>query len=370
MEFEPIHQWFNLPPQHVLIAGPCGAESFEQLEQTMQGLAANVNLQLFRAGVWKPRTRPNSFEGMGEEALKWLKLLKEKYGIKLTVEVANPRHVELALQYNIDVLWIGARTTVNPFSVQELAESLQGVDIPVMIKNPVHADLQLWIGAIERIKRVGISRIAAIHRGFHRYGYSNYRNDPMWQLPIELRTLFPELPLICDPSHIAGKRNLLFEIAQKAMDLGYNGLMLESHYQPDVALSDAAQQVTPAALKQLIEQLIIRHAEVVPSHQNILLHLRQTIDEIDADILRSLGKRQEVIEQIAKFKTTHQMTIFQLERWQEMLRTRGQWADKMGISRTHVEKLCQLLHEESIRLQNVYMNTHHQEVQDGLRHKE
>lgn len=370
MEFEPIHNWFNLPPQPILIAGPCGAESYEQLEQTILGLTSQVNFQLLRAGVWKPRTRPNSFEGMGEEALKWLKDLKEQYNFKLTVEVANPRHVELALQYQVDVIWIGARTTVNPFSVQELAESLQGVDIPVMIKNPVHADLQLWIGAIERLKRVGISRIAAIHRGFHRYGYSNYRNDPMWPLPIELRTLLPELPLICDPSHIAGKRHLLFEVAQKAMDLGYNGLMLESHYQPDKALSDAAQQLTPAALKQLLDQLVIRHAEIVSTNQDVLLQLRQTIDEIDADILRSLGKRQEVIEQIAKFKTSHQMTIFQLERWQEMLRTRSQWADKIGISRTHVEKLCQLLHEESIRLQNVYMNTHPQEAQDGLRHNE
>lgn len=366
MDFKPLSSWFGTTATPFLIAGPCGAESFDQLDETVSRLKASVAPQLVRAGVWKPRTRPDSFEGKGEEALMWLRDIRQRYQLPITVEVANPKHVELALQYGVDVLWIGARTTVNPFSVQEIANALTGVKVPVMVKNPVHADLQLWIGAIERLHRAGISQMAAIHRGFHRYGFSSYRNDPMWSLPIELRTQLPTLPIICDPSHIAGKRSLVAEIAQKGLDLGFDGLMIESHYRPDEALSDAAQQLLPEDLAALLSNLVIRSNKGVYDSANALVELRQAIDDIDLDILRALSKRQEIIEKIAYHKANKQMTIFQLERWQEILRTRGQWADKLGISRTHVEKLCQLLHEESIRLQNLSMNDQ-ADVQDGRR---
>lgn len=356
MKFEEITNW--LPGEKpLLIAGPCGAESREQLLQTARGLKALNRVALFRAGVWKPRTRPNAFEGRGEEALEWLKDVKAETGLKITVEVANAQHTELALRHGVDVLWIGARTTVNPFSVQEVADVLKGVDVPVMVKNPVHADLQLWIGAIERIYNSGISKIAAVHRGFHFYGKTKYRNKPMWQLPIELRTLFPDLPFICDPSHISGNRELIPSVAQKALDLGMNGLMIESHINPAVALSDAEQQLTPDALGKMMSGLIIRKANTENTVvTDKLAELRNIIDEVDDELMNVLKKRLQIIEEIGRYKKEHDITIFQLERWQEILRTRGQWADKMGISRQHVERLCQLLHEESIRVQNNLMN--------------
>jgi chorismate mutase len=357
MQFEPLNNWLPTTEGPTIIAGPCGAESFEQLQQTAQGLKALNKVSLFRAGVWKPRTRPNAFEGKGEEALKWLTDIKHEFGFKITVEVANAQHTELALKYGIDVLWIGARSTVNPFSVQEIADVLKGVNVPVMIKNPIHADLQLWIGAIERIYNSGIHQIAAIHRGFYFYGKTKYRNKPLWQLPIELRTLFPDLPIICDPSHISGNRELIPFVAQKALDLGMNGLMIESHYDPSIALSDAAQQLTPVKLGELLSKLIIRQQQSFNKElTDKLVSLRNIIDEIDDDILNALKKRIQVIEEIGVYKKEHNITIFQLERWQEILRTRGQWADKLGLSRQHIEKICQLLHEESIRVQNALMN--------------
>lgn len=325
--------------------------------RTAKELAATGKVALFRAGVWKPRTRPNAFEGRGEEALKWLNDVKKETGFKITVEVANAQHAELALKYGVDVLWIGARTTVNPFSVQEIADALKGTDIPVMVKNPIHADLQLWIGAIERVYNNGIHKIAAIHRGFHFYGKTKYRNKPLWQLPIELRTLFPDLPIICDPSHISGNRELIASVSQKALDLGMNGLMIEAHYDPSVALSDAQQQLTPAALSELMGRLVVRkQSSDNPVTTDKLLELRKMIDEIDDELMNVLKKRLQVIEEIGTYKKEHNIAIFQLERWQEILRTRGQWADKMGISRQHIEKICQLLHEESIRIQNGLMN--------------
>jgi chorismate mutase len=358
MRFKPLSEWLSADSGPVLITGPCGAESPDQLRQTARGLKAlSKKVALFRAGVWKPRTRPNAFEGKGEEALKWLKDIKEEFGFKLTVEVANAQHTELALKYGIDVLWIGARSTVNPFSVQEIADVLKGVKVPVMVKNPIHADLQLWIGAIERVYNAGIDEIAAIHRGFHFYGKTKYRNKPLWQLPIELRTLFPDLPIICDPSHISGNRELIPQVAQKALDLGMNGLMIESHYNPEIALSDAQQQLSPAQLDELMLKLVIRKQQSGNAElTNKLAELRKIIDEIDDEILNALKKRVQVIEQIGAYKKEHHITIFQLERWQEILRTRGQWADKLGLSRQHIEKICQLLHEESIRIQNSLMN--------------
>lgn len=357
MQFAPLHSWLNPVSEPLIISGPCGAESREQLMKTAEGLRATDKISLFRAGVWKPRTRPNAFEGRGEEALQWLKEVKQNYGFKTTVEVANAQHTELALKYGIDVLWMGARTTVNPFSVQEIADALKGTDIPVLVKNPIHADLQLWIGAIERVYNSGITKIAAIHRGFHFYGKTKYRNKPLWQIPIELRTLFPDLPIICDPSHISGNRELIQGVAQKALYLGMNGLMIEAHYDPKIALSDAEQQLTPAQLGELISKLVLRKQRSDDEiTTNKLIELRKIIDEIDDELINVLKKRIQIIEQIGAYKKDHNITIFQLERWQEILRTRGQWADKMGISRQHVEKLCQLLHEESIRIQNGLMN--------------
>jgi chorismate mutase len=357
MQFESIKTWLPSINEPLIISGPCGAESIEQLLKTAQQLKEINKVSLFRAGVWKPRTRPNSFEGKGEEALQWLTEVKKQFGFKITVEVANAQHTEMALKYGVDVLWIGARTTANPFSVQEIADALKGIDVPVMIKNPIHADLQLWIGAIERIYNSGISKIATIHRGFHYYGKTKYRNKPFWQIPIELRTLFPDLPIICDSSHISGNKELIPSVSQKALDLGMNGLMIETHYNPDLALSDASQQYTPSQLDQLISKLVLRNQlsedELIT---NKLSDFRKIIDEIDDELLNVLKKRMQIIEKIALHKKEQNISIFQLGRWQEILRTRVQWADKIGVSRQHIEKICILLHEESIRLQNKLMN--------------
>ena len=357
MQFESIKTWLPSINEPLIISGPCGAESLEQLLKTAQQLKEINKVSLFRAGVWKPRTRPNSFEGKGEEALQWLTEVKKQFGFKITVEVANAQHTEMALKYGVDVLWIGARTTANPFSVQEIADALKGIDVPVMIKNPIHADLKLWIGAIERIYNSGISKIAAIHRGFHYYGKTKYRNKPFWQIPIELRTLFPDLPIICDSSHISGNKELIPSVSQKALDLGMNGLMIETHYNPDLALSDASQQYTPSQLNQLISKLVLRNQlsedELIT---NKLSDFRKIIDEIDDELLNVLKKRMQIIEKIALHKKEQNISIFQLGRWQEILRTRVQWADKIGVSRQHIEKICILLHEESIRLQNKLMN--------------
>jgi len=358
MKFSPLSSWLpSRGAQAILISGPCGAESREQMLQTAQGLHELGRVDLFRAGVWKPRTRPGTFEGKGEEALKWLEEVKAQFGFKTTVEVATAAHVELALKYGVDVLWVGARSTANPFSVQEIADALKGKDVAVMVKNPVQADLQLWIGAIERVYNAGITKMAAIHRGFHFYGKSQYRNEPVWQIPIELRTLFPELPLFCDPSHICGNRELIPSIAQKALDLGMDGLMIESHYQPEKALSDKEQQFTPAALVEVLNKLVQREQLLSGDKRvNRLIELRKIIDQIDEDILNSVQRRNRIIEQIGLYKKEHNISIFQLERWQEILRTRATWAEELGLSLNHVEKLCQLLHEESIRLQNALMN--------------
>lgn len=358
MKFDPLNAWLLAKDNEpLIISGPCGAESAQQLMQTATELRALNKVALFRAGIWKPRTRPNSFEGRGTEALEWLKDVKEKTGFKTTVEVATGQHVELALKYGVDVLWVGARSTANPFSVQEIADALKGSNVPVMVKNPIHADLQLWVGGIERIYNAGIKKMAAIHRGFHFYGKSNYRNEPLWQLPIELRTIFPDLPIICDPSHICGKRDLIPSVAQKALDIGMDGLMIEAHCNPSKALSDAEQQFTPKQLNEVICQLILRRQiQADDALTNRLTELRKMIDEIDDELIHGIRKRNKVIEQIGLYKKEHNITIFQLERWQEILRTRPQWAEKLGVSRSHVEKICQLLHEESIRIQNGLMN--------------
>ncbi len=353
MNFPSLNSWFaGVTEGPVLIAGPCGAESREQIFRTAEGLQS-LPVFLFRAGVWKPRTRPDSFEGRGEEALKWLQELQQEKNLRIIVEVANAAHAELALKYKMDAVWIGARSTGNPFSVQEIANALKGSDIPVLVKNPVHADLQLWIGAIERMYKTGLRRIAAVHRGFHFYGNGPYRNRPIWNLPIELKTQFPDLPLICDPSHIAGKRELISGLAQEALDLGMNGLMIETHFDPAHALSDREQQMKPEELTSLFGKLVMRKTGGETDHT--LEGLRMQIDEIDEELLQFVKKRLQVVEKIGRHKKKENITIFQLERWQEILRTRGEWAEELGISRRHVEKICELLHEESIRIQNEVM---------------
>ncbi|MBK9284510.1 MAG: bifunctional 3-deoxy-7-phosphoheptulonate synthase/chorismate mutase type II [Sphingobacteriaceae bacterium] len=357
MDINKLTNWLQESSKPLLISGPCGAESYDQLRTTALELSQLPNLFLFRAGIWKPRTRPDSFEGMGDQALDWLNEVKKEFKIKTTVEVANATHVEKALKKEVDVLWIGARTTVNPFTVQEIADAMKGSNVPVLIKNPIHADLNLWVGAIERFLKNDITKIAAVHRGFYKHGQNKYRNEPMWQIPIALKTHFPDLAIFCDPSHISGNSTYLQEIAQKALDLRMNGLMIETHPNPAMALSDAKQQITPEELKVLLQNLVIRKqfAKNLISADE-LLQLRNLIDEVDEEILEAIGKRNEIIGKIGKFKKENNVTIFQLERWQEILRTRAALARKIGISPAHIEKIFQLLHEESMKIQNEIMN--------------
>ena len=357
MEIKALNTWITKDSEPLIIAGPCGAETHEQVMETAKLLHDIKTVKLFRAGIWKPRTRPNSFEGVGEEGLIWLKDVQKQFHLKTTVEVANAQHTELALKHGVDVLWIGARTTGNPFSVQEIADVLKGVDSPVFIKNPIHADLQLWIGAIERISNSGITKLAAIHRGFHYAGKTKYRNKPLWEIALELKTTLPNLPIICDPSHISGNRELIEHVSQKALDLGMNGLMIESHINPAVALSDAQQQLTPAALKELLSNLIYRQTTSEnPDFTNKLDQFRNIINEIDDELLNILKKRMNIIEQIGEYKKEHRITIFQLDRWKQILESRPIWAENIGLPTVYTEKICQLLHEESIRIQTEIMN--------------
>lgn len=340
-----------------LISGPCSAETPEQLFTIAKELKSNVNLDVLRAGIWKPRTRPNSFEGIGEEALKWLLDTKNELNLKTTVEVANAKHVELALKYNVDIIWLGARTTVNPFSVQEIADALKGVSIPVMVKNPINPDLQLWIGAFERLQQAGITDLAAIHRGFSSYGISTYRNKPMWEIPIELKRLFQDLPLFCDPSHIGGKRELIQSISQKAMDLTYDGLMIESHHNPDHAWSDAQQQVTPLVLKSILNALTIRDSKFTNADSIILLNeLRSKIDSLDEAILEHISKRMDLIELIGALKKEHNIPILQVERWSTIMETFFALGKEFKLSDKFISELLNAIHTESIRKQTNLMN--------------
>lgn len=335
-----------------IIAGPCSAESREQVMETAAALK-DMPVHLFRSGVWKPRTRPGSFEGKGAEALGWLKEVKEIYGLPVTIEVAEPAHVELALQYGIDVLWIGARTTVNPFQVQRIADALNGVQIPVLVKNPVNPDVDLWQGAIERFERAGIKDVAAIHRGFSVYSAASpYRNQPNWPVPIELKRRKPELPIFCDPSHITGNRELVAEIAQRAMDLDFDGLMIETHPHPEQALTDAAQQITPATLKILLQQLIIREQHAADINKSLdLEYLRQLMDSIDAEIIDLLARRMELSQQMGAVKKENNMTIYQPSRWREIVETRGERAASHLLSKEFIVALYEQIHHESIRKQ-------------------
>jgi chorismate mutase len=338
-----------------LIAGPCSVETPEQLDSTVGQLAAN-GVTLIRAGIWKPRTRPNGFEGLGSLALPWLHEVKKKYTVKIATEVANAYHVEEALKAGIDVLWIGARSTVNPFTVTEIADSLRGIDIPVLVKNPINPDLGLWLGAIERLEQAGLPRIGAIHRGFSNFRDTLHRNSPMWELPIEFRTLRPELVLINDPSHIAGKRALVKGIAQHALDLNFDGLMIESHSNPDAAWTDAAQQLSPANLNQLFNELITRNGTFSSvDGSNPLEELRKQIDEVDRGLLEVLSRRMHLVEKIGAYKKVNNVSAFQLERWLEILNSRPSWAKTFQLNPEVVKELFRIIHQESIRKQTEWL---------------
>lgn len=341
----------------IIISGPCSVESEEQVVQTAQEISKSGKVSIFRGGIWKPRTRPNAFEGIGEEGLKWLKQAGNEVGLPVATEVANAEHVEACLRHEINVLWIGARTTVNPFSIQEIADALKGVDIPVMVKNPITPDINLWIGALERINAAGINKLAAIHRGFSSFDKSSYRNSPMWEIPIELKLICPDLPMFCDPSHIAGDRELIPYVSQKALDLDMEGLMLESHINPLVAKSDAEQQLNPDDLLHLLNQLIVREKNAgSEDFINKLEQLRVVIDELDEELINKFASRMDIIEKIGEYKSQNNVTILQLERWEKILANRTFLAEKVGLSDDFIKKMLELIHQESIRIQTKVMN--------------
>ena len=340
----------------LVIAGPCSAETEEQVLQTAKEIATLNKVSIFRAGIWKPRTRPGQFEGIGSIGLEWLKKVKAETGLPCAVEVANVKHVYEALRMGIDFLWIGARTTVNPFSVQEIADALKGVNVPVLVKNPVNADLDLWIGAIERLQKSGITKLAAIHRGFSSYDKSQYRNKPMWELPIELKRRMPDIPMICDPSHICGKTDLLLNVSQTAIDLDYEGLIIETHCNPAVALSDAKQQITPSDLGKLLSNIIVRYSTVEnKKFITTLEDLRDRIDEIDNNLINVLGNRMEIARAIGECKKQNGVTVLQSNRWKEIVEKRTKQGIEKKLTADFIMKIFESIHQESIFHQNQIM---------------
>ncbi len=352
LNLEPLRLPSDNNERPLVIAGPCSAETEEQVMTTARQLA-DKGCRMFRAGVWKPRTKPGGFEGQGETALPWLQNVKKSTGMLVATEVATPEHVELALKYGIDILWIGARTSANPFAMQALADSLKGVDVPVLVKNPVNPDLELWIGALERINQAGVTRLAAIHRGFSSYDRKIYRNLPMWQIPIELRRRFPSLPIMCDPSHIGGSRELVAPLCQQAMDLGFDGLIVESHCSPDSAWSDAKQQVTPDVLDYILSLLVIRDEKVTTEGIHVL---RKQIDELDNQLIELLAKRMRVCREIGQYKKEHNMTVLQTSRYNEILDKRGAQGALCGMSADFIRSVFEEVHEESVRQQMEIIN--------------
>lgn len=340
----------------IIISGPCSAETLEQTLATAQALADSGRVDLFRAGIWKPRTKPGMFEGNGEKALPWLVEVKRTTGLAVATEVANAKHVEAALKYGVDLLWIGARTTSNPFSVQEIAEAIGGADVPVLVKNPMNADVELWNGAVERLAKCGVKELGLIHRGFSGYGSSQYRNTPMWHLALEIKKRLPELPIFCDPSHICGNRTGLLQVAQQAADLNFNGVMLESHIAPDSAWSDAKQQVTPAELIALLDNIVWR-AEGSDSvaYQTSLDELRGVIDRLDDEILKLLSKRMEAAEGIGRIKRENNVMILQSSRWNQVVERVLARSEELGLSRDFLHIILEAIHIESINKQNHIM---------------
>lgn len=335
----------------LVIAGPCSAETEEQVLKIAHELKS-TDVSYFRAGIWKPRTRPGMFEGVGALGLKWLQKVREETGMKICTEVANAAHVKLALEHDVDMLWIGARSTVSPFIMQEIAEALQGTDKPVLIKNPVNPDLSLWLGGIERIYKSGVKNIGAIHRGFSTYEKTKYRNNPEWQLAIEFQNKYPDIPLINDPSHITGKRDMIFDVSQTALDLNFDGLMIETHYDPDNAWSDASQQVTPETLVQIMKDLKIRKESITePDYNKQLDNLRAQIDVVDNEIIALLGKRMKAADGIGELKKSKNVSVLQNKRWNEILGKMVMEGDSQGLSEEFVLKMFKAIHQESINHQ-------------------
>ncbi len=347
-----------LKKRPLIISGPCSAETEEQVMQTAIRLAATGKVDIMRAGIWKPRTRPGSFEGIGTKGLPWLQQAKKASGLPVAVEVATAKQVEDALHFGVDVLWIGARTTVNPFSVQEIADALRGADVPVLIKNPLNPDLELWIGAMERVAKAGIKEIGLIHRGFSSYGNTEYRNAPMWHLAIEMKRRYPDLLMINDPSHICGRRDILQEVAQTAIDLDFDGLIIESHIDPDNAWSDAKQQITPEKLGEMISSIRWRKEDVASEEYHAALEkLRQQINNLDDELMQILSQRMKVAESIGKYKKDNNITILQTNRWNSILERAFAKGEKFGLSKEFVTKYFDAVHMESINHQNKIMNS-------------
>jgi chorismate mutase len=357
MNIEKLDAWGIGVNKPAIFAGPCSAETEEQLLETTQRIK-EVGIEVIRAGIWKPRTRPNNFEGIGEEALRWVQNVKKETGVKFAVEVATPKHVYEAIKHNVDILWIGARSTANPFAVQEIAEALRGADLPVLVKNPINPDLALWLGAIERLSNVGVTKIGAIHRGFSSFKQTKYRNLPMWQIPLELKRQLNTIPLICDPSHICGNRDNIFEVSQNAIDLDYDGLIIETHRDPENAWSDAAQQITPEALGAMLNNLKYRN----PTSKDkdfitILSELREQIDHVDKELFDILAQRMDIVEKMGLYKKKNNVTVFQKDRWQEISDTRHKWADDLNLNPEFMWEIYKLIHAASIRRQEDIMNT-------------
>jgi chorismate mutase len=357
LNITPLSEWLPGFQRPLLIAGPCSAESEEQMLETATQIAQNYPNAVFRAGIWKPRTRPNTFEGIGDIGLDWMLKVKKATGLLTATEVANTEHVEKCLKAGIDILWIGARTTVNPFSVQEIADALKGVDIPVFVKNPINPDSQLWAGALERVNNAGIKKLAAIHRGFHSFDHGPFRNSPKWELAIELKTACPDLPMICDPSHISGTPELIPYIAQKALDLEMDGLMIETHRDPSVALSDAKQQIEPFHLKEILDDLNIRSSFTDdPEFRNKLEELRSIIRKLDNDLLELLSKRMAISGQIGEYKRDNSVTILQVAHWKKIFEESLSTGVLLGLPEGFIKGIYELIHDESIRRQTEVMN--------------
>ncbi len=355
MKIEPIKLFQEKRP--VIVSGPCSAETEEQTLDTCRQVAATGKVDILRAGIWKPRTRPNSFEGVGGEGLKWMQKAKQETGLPISVEVANFNHVFEAVKAGVDILWIGARTTVNPFSVQEIANALEGTDATVFVKNPINADLELWTGALERLNKAGITKLGMIHRGFAQHGSSIYRNEPKWQLAVEMKLRFPEIPMLCDPSHIAGNRELLQSISQQALDMDYAGLMIESHIDPDNAWSDKKQQVKPDRLNEMLSEFTIRRSELPDAELNEKLnHLRRQIDMVDDELLELLGQRMKIAEDIGEVKKEKGVTILQTNRWEEIIEKASAKGELQGLSKKFMIRYLNAIHQESIDHQNEVMN--------------
>lgn len=357
MKIDSLKTWGIDVMRPVIISGPCSAESEEQVLTTARELH-EYGVQIFRAGIWKPRTRPNTFEGVGFQGLQWLKRVKEETGMLTATEVACKQHVNDALKMGVDILWIGARTTVNPFAVQEIADELRGTNVPVLIKNPINPDLELWIGAFERIAGAGVTKLAAIHRGFSPFEKMKYRNSPQWEVAIELHRRIPELPVFCDPSHMAGSREFIKELSQKALDLGVNGLIIESHCNPDKALSDAKQQLTPHDLNTMLNELVIRKlASSSEDYRDTMNELRAKIDVLDDALLEILGKRMDISRQMGKTKKENNVQVFQSNRWEQILLEVEKKAAEKGLSKEFIEKTFKAIHEESINIQTEIVNS-------------